>query len=405
MKLTCSHHTPSFAARGKTSLGTALLCAGLALSAGCAESSEPHTGLPASTDEALQNYAAVAEATYADTLISAQALDTAIDAFLAAPSEAGLLAAQNAWRAAREPYLQTEVFRFYGGPIDDAETGPEGMLNAWPLDEAYIDYVEGDTDAGIINDLSVTIDAESLMELNEQGGEENIATGYHAIEFLLWGQDHSDDGPGARPYTDFVDGMATNADRRRLYLATVSDLLVTHLAQVSDAWTAGEQNYRAAFLAESAETGLRNVLTGMIILSGFETGGERLQTALDSGDQEDEHSCFSDNTHRDMIQDVRGIKNVWTGEYRTIDNQVVTGTGIAAVIEAEDPELAAALDAKIDESLALAESLMPPFDQEIAAGNSEGRTRVKALVTALGEQEKLLEEVFLHFGLTIPAPE
>ena len=48
-------------------------------------------------------------------------------------------------------YSPTEVFRFYGGPIDD-DNGPEGLLNAWPLDEVFIDYVLGNPDAGIIND-------------------------------------------------------------------------------------------------------------------------------------------------------------------------------------------------------------------------------------------------------------
>ena len=125
---------------------------------------------------------------YADAHAAAVELRDAIASFVADPSEAGLEAARQAWLDAREPYGQTEAFRFYDGPIDNPETGPEGRLNAWPMDEAYVDYVEGMPDAGIINDAAShpTIDAELLSQLNEQGGETNIASGYPAIEFLLW---------------------------------------------------------------------------------------------------------------------------------------------------------------------------------------------------------------------------
>ena len=92
-----------------------------------------------------------------------------MDAFLADPNETTLAAAKEAWLAAQEPYGQTEAYRFYGGPIDDAD-GPEPLLNAWPLDEAYVDYVEGAPEAGIINspDSYPTIDQDLLISLNER---------------------------------------------------------------------------------------------------------------------------------------------------------------------------------------------------------------------------------------------
>ena len=81
---------------------------------------------------------------YEASLDSATELDAAIDAFLADPTEETLEAAKQAWLAARDDYGLTEAFRFYGGPIDNETDGPEGLINAWPLDEVYIDYVEGD---------------------------------------------------------------------------------------------------------------------------------------------------------------------------------------------------------------------------------------------------------------------
>ena len=386
------------------------------------------------------NYADIVHASYSDSLTEAEAMDAAIVAFIAAPDSAGLASARTAWLDSREPYLQTEVYRFYEGPIDNEEDGPEGLINAWPMDESYVDYVlaaDGrsyDFTKGIVNDDTQTIDAASLESLNEQGGEENIATGYHAIEFLLWGQDVSEDGPGNRSYTDYVDrgdagtagcyDMTThvvncevvaesecasvwapdvcpiNHDRRGQYLTVASTMLTGHLSGLKDAWDPGAENYRAEFAALSSEEQLTKILTGMIILSGFETGGERLQTALDSGDQEDEHSCFSDNTHRDMIQDVQGVQNVYLGTYGS-----VSGTSIKDVVAEKDSALADRLADEIQASLDLANALNTPFDQEIASDNVEGQERVAALIAALRTQEKTLEEVFTLFAFTVPVAE
>ncbi len=372
---------------------------------GCDDTSSK---LPANTTEAIATYANIVHASYEDSLAAAQARQASTEALVTAPSQATLTAARLAWLAAREPYLQTEVYRFYDGPIDNPADGPEGLVNAWPLDEAYIDYVTGDADAGIINGTG-TIDAATLESLNEQGGEENIATGFHAIEFLLWGQDAASDGPGDRPHTDYAtdeSATAPNGARRAAYLGVVSALLVEHLEGVTEAWQPGvSANYRAEFERVSSEEAVRRILTGMIVLSGFETGGERLQTALDSGDQEDEHSCFSDNTHRDMVQDVQGIANVWQGSYQRTDGSTVSGVGLGAVIALVNASLAAQIDAKIAESLTLAKALQPPFDQEIAIGNAAGRARVQALVTSLRGLEQLLQSVFRELDLSVPSPE
>ncbi len=374
---------------------------------GCADEEDTGPSVPAIADSALSNYADIVRASYEDSITSAAALDRALDAFVAAPSDATLADARRAWLASREPYLQTEVYRFYNGPIDNEQSGPEGLLNAWPLDEAYIDYVEGDADAGLVNDVEASLVAANLESLNEQGGEKNIATGYHAIEFLLWGQDSDPNGPGSRPFGDYVDGAgAPNHDRRGEYLQVASALMTSHLESLATAWDASVTgSYGSDWASVDRTEGVARVMTGMIILSGFETGGERLQTALDSGDQEDEHSCFSDNTHRDMVQDVRGVQNVWLGEYTRLDNSTVSGPGIQDVVAASNQGLADSITAQIAESLRLAEALQVPFDNEIALGNAAGRARVTALIESLQAQEALLEDAFIEFGLNVPVAE
>src|SRR5439155_19585687 len=152
-----------------------------------------------------------------------------------------------AWLAARVPYSQTEVCRFYDGPIDQLE----GAVNAWPIDENYIDYVADNPEAGVINAVSTfpAVSRELILSLNEKEGKKNISTGFHAIEFLLWGQDLSATGPGARPWRDYA-SSARNGKRRGQYLRIVTGLLVEHLESVAGAWAEGQAaNYRAEFLA------------------------------------------------------------------------------------------------------------------------------------------------------------
>lgn len=364
--------------------------------------------LPDNAPDAVITYADIVMATYEDSQSAVGVMNAALSALAADPREESMDSAREAWLAAREPYLQSETFRFYDGPIDNPTDGPEGLMNAWPMDEAWIDYIADDPDAGIINDPTVALDADTLMGLNGSGSESNVATGYHAVEFLLWGQDMSETGPGARPFQDYLtDGNATapNGDRRAEYLTTVGALLDTHHTQLLDAWTAAD-GYGASFTAEDAAfDSIQSALAGMIILSGFETGGERLQAAMDSGDQEDEHSCFSDNTHRDMVQDVRGIQNVWLGTYERTDGSTVSGVGLVDVVSEVDPALAEPVTEQIAASLALAEALQPPFDNEIDPANAEGNARVQALIDALRTQEELLFAVFDGLGMSVEIPE
>ncbi|TJZ77361.1 imelysin family protein [Chitiniphilus eburneus] len=346
----------------------------------------------------LEHYAAIVQTNYQDTVAGAKALQAAVNEFIAAPSDAGLQKARKEWLAAREWYGQTEAFRFYGGPIDD-DKGPEGLINAWPLDEAYIDYVEGKAKAGIVNNPKAALTAKNLRALNERGGEENIATGWHAIEFLLWGQDLNQDGPGDRKFTDFVDGKAANAERRRTYLKIVTDMLVSDLESVAKQWAPGAKNYRARFVAGGTES-VKRILTGIGTLSRGELAGERMEVAMDTQAQEDEHSCFSDNTHRDIVTNAQGIQNVWEGRYKGRDGKVLEGASLKALVAQKNAKLADATSADIARTVQLTQEIKPPFDREIVGDEkAQGRKRVQAVIDALKKQASGLVESAQVLGI------
>lgn len=330
------------------------------------------------------HHATLVHASYADTLSAATGLRNAVVAFNARPSADTLAVARRAWLNAREAYGQTEAFRFYGGPIDD-DNGPEGRLNAWPMDESYVDAVQGKPHAGLINNRKQPITAKALSALNEKGGEENIATGWHAIEFMLWGQDLSETGPGNRNFEDFVDGKAPNADRRRQYLQVVTDLLVQDLKTLVAAWAPGQKsNYRAQFEKGGAES-IRKMFVALGSLSRGELAGERLEVALASQDQEDEHSCFSDNTHRDAVANAKGIENVWLGRYVRLDGSSVQGPGLRDLVASRDATLADKTSRQIAESVSATEAIPAPFDRAIQQGHP-GRAVIERAVSSLVAQ-------------------
>lgn len=363
----------------------------------CKKKDENTTPAPttAQVNEVLETYAKIAFQSYSDSYDKVVILKTKIDEFVATPDQAKFDAAKKAWKDSREPYGQTEVFRFYEGPIDNSTDGPEGAINAWPLDENFIDYVVGNTTAGIINDATKTIDAATLRDANEKGGEKNISIGFHAIEFLLWGQDTNAGGDfskaGLRTFTDYT--TAANVDRRKKYLQLTVDLLLEDLKTVRDAWAEGA-TYRTTFVGEG-NTSLARILTGMGSLSEAELAGERMKVALINHDQEDEHSCFSDNTHRDIVTNAQGIYNVYWGTYGSI-----SGKGIASLIEIVDKTLYDKMKAELDATKKTTEAIQAPFDKEISQGNTAGNQRVDEAILALRTQTRTIETIAQKLGIS-----
>jgi putative iron-regulated protein len=364
---------------------------------------------PADAD-VLTNYANIAEAGYGDALTTAKALETAVDALIATPSEATLTAARDAWKAARIPYQQTEAFRFGNPIVDDWE----GKVNAWPLDEGLIDYVdagygtESDSNplyvANIIANPKITVDGKEIDATNitpallqdslqeAAGVESNVATGYHAIEFLLWGQDLHGTGPGAgeRPYTDY--STADHADRRAAYLKAATSLLVSDLEEMVGDWAQG-----GAAREASPGLGIASILTGMGSLSYGEVAGERMKLGLLLHDPEEEHDCFSDNTHVSHLNDGIGVRNVYLGKYTRVDGSVVEGPSLSQLVAAKDPALDTEIKGLLDDTVTKLTAIATraengeAYDQQIAEGNVEGNATVQAGIDALIAQTRGIE--------------
>ena len=402
------------------SIKAALLTGSLCVAAG-------HAWADTTPEAVIKHYADLAEAKYADSLTTAKALDAAIDAFLAAPSDDTLNVAKEAWLASRVPYQQTEVYRFGNAIVDDWE----GRVNAWPLDEGLIDYVDADYygsesdentlyTANVIANSSITVNGETVdastitpqlisETLHEAGGiEANVASGYHAIEFLLWGQDvnGTDAGSGSRPATDFsLENCSNgNCERRRQYLEASSDLLLADLEEMAANWQSGGAA-RKALEEAGVAGGLTTILTGMGSLSYGELAGERMKLGLLLGDPEEEHDCFSDNTHNSHLYDAVGIRNVYIGNYTRVDGSTLSGPSLSELVAGKDAAIDSELKADLDATIASMEAMAKraetteAYDQMIASGNGEGNAVVQAAIDGLVKQTKSIERAIAALDL------
>ena len=377
---------------------------------------------PAAADTDLKavisTYADIALAGYEDALTTAKALDQAADALIAKPSAETLAAAREAWKVARIPYQQTEVYRFGNAIVDDWE----GRVNAWPLDEGLIDYVdakygtESDENtlytANVIATPSIEINGQKVDAANitpeflsgtlQEAGdiEANVATGYHAIEFLLWGQDLNGTGPGAgnRPYTDYDTTACTggNCERRAQYLAAATDLLVADLEEMVGNWGA-DGAARKGLADGDPKAGISAILTGMGSLSYGELAGERMKLGLLLHDPEEEHDCFSDNTHISHLYDAVGIRNVYHGSYTRVDGSKVEGPSVSDLLKEADAGIDTELSGKLDVTVKAMEAIQAravggeAYDQQIGEGNAEGNATVQAAIDGLVDQTKSIE--------------
>lgn len=378
----------------------------------------------------LITYANIANANYSDALSDAQALKTSIDAFAKNPSETTMQKAKEAWLSARESYGQTEIFRLANGPID-AEDGwvakaygaPEGQLNAWPLDENMIDYTidaNGQKTKGNIIDTKgifnpggenakavdvTTITSAAIAELNENGGDANVATGYHAVEFLLWGQDQD--------YTNFVKDSITkgamvtgqralsdfttdkDAPRRIAYLQAATQKIVEDLTIVKSAWSKTISQdctkdatgcYRGAFLGElkgadaskniAPNEAKKSILSAMGIFIKSELANERVAVAVLTPSEEDEHSCFSDNTHRDIYANYQGFKNILTGSYNNSVHGKSPLDSMSSSAKSEITNLMSSIEMKIASINEIAKTSRH-FDYQIQPNDPQAKVIVK----------------------------
>ena len=373
----------------------------------------------------VDSYTKIAYAIYEDSLISAKSLRNAIDYFLSNPTSENLSLAKSAWLASRIPYQQSEVFRFGNTIVDNWE----GKVNAWPLDEGLIDYVQK---TGVVNESENPLYASNVIANNSifingkrvdatdinpkflaevlheaEGIEANVATGYHAIEFLLWGQDlnGNNSGNGIRPASDYDEENCTHSNclRRAQYLKAAVDLLVQDLEEMVSYWT--DSGKATLTLKNNYSLAMSSILMGMGSLSYGELAGERMQLGLYLNDPEEEHDCFSDNTHNSHYYNQVGISNIYFANYKRMNGNEISGYSLSDFIQKTNPKFSKVMNSKIQNATRALSNVrvraetIESYDQMIAKNNIEGNNTIQVAINALVEESKGFEELVKIIGL------
>ncbi|AHA27396.1 imelysin family protein [Candidatus Liberibacter americanus] len=374
--------------------------------------------------DVLQHYAYVAHARYEDALNSAKQLDNAIDALIAFPSKEKLDDARLKWIKARIPYQQSEVNRFISPTINELNK----KINEWPIDEGFIDYVDisyiqDDNEnelynANIIANSKISVNGqeidisvltpELIRKLHGANGvSRNVTTGYHAIEFLLWGQDLQTKTrkAGDRPYTDFSIKKCTggNCKKRADYLKIASTLLISDLEKMAKSWSAEGETTK--LLMKDIKSGLNLMIKGMTYMSYGELAGDRMNLGLVLHDPEQEIDRFSDNTHASYLNNIIGIASSYTGEYTRINSEKISGASISDLIRNNYKNLDIEINNKLYDTLKdayiMAEhaSHVESYDQMINDNNPIGNKIVRNVIDDLIRQTESLRKLRIVFDL------
>lgn len=335
-------------------------------------------------DASLQvaTYGRLVRETYVAAHDDALSLQAAVTGLLANPTDSTLAAARQAWINARPAYLQTEAFRFYGGPIDG---GIERRVNAWPVAGAHLD--------ALVNMAAGELDLGTLVGRHLAGGAANVTTGWHAIEYLLWGEDSAALRP--RRAADYVAGSLPN-DRRRNVLRLAADLLVNDLGTLLLAWEPERDNFRSSLAAMDQRNAIGHIFHGIVVLAGYELAAKRLGAAL-QGNAEAAQSRFSSSTYADLVSAVRGIRNVYFGSARGAE-----GAGFDALLASLDADLNHRVVAKLNRAESAIAALDTPFERIPASPpGSRARAEAEAAVVALQELADVLQAAGNRLGVLV----
>ncbi|MDW3096443.1 MAG: imelysin family protein [Gammaproteobacteria bacterium] len=353
------------------------------------------------------HYIQMAYQMFADTHKTAVILEQSINQFIANPNSQTHETAKKAWIKAHITYSQTEVFRFGNPNVDDWE----GKVNAWPMDEGLLDYVnedyhyeDGNPHA---NENLIASQAEINTELvksthEKAGSEANVASGYHAVEFLLWGQDQNAENAssGNRSHTDFLQSdLCTNppCDRRAGYLGVITHLIVNDVAEMLEQWHPSTGSYAKEFAGLTGNEQVHRMLLGIGGLGFGELAAERIRVALIANSQEDEQSCFSDTTDLAILSNTVAIRNIYLGQYETLQGELIEGPSLSDLVSSSklDNQLKEQLESSVSTANEISQVARhgEPFDQQILQNNHQGKLRLEKLIDQLRDQTQTIEMV------------
>jgi len=305
----------------------------------------------------LDNFAnAIVLATYTDLDNKAGELLGAVQALSAATNQAHLELAQNAWKAARIPWEQSEAFLF--GPVDTQGLDP--ALDSWPVNRVDLDGVLGSGQA---------LTAASIDAL------EDTLKGFHTIEYLLFREGDQRKAEDITP-------------RELEYLVATTENLKAKTAQLASAWAPSGENYAGevanagttSTIYKSQKDAMQEMVNGMIVIAD-EVANGKISDPFNEKDTTLVESQFSFNSIADFQDNIRGIQNV----YREL----------SGFVNGANADLDARFKTEVQTAIDTIGAIPDPFRDSITAQ----RAAVQAAIDAVSTVQTTLENDILKLVL------
>ncbi len=299
-------------------------------------------------------------ATYTDLDNKAGELLAAVKALETETTQANLEKAQQAWKATRKPWEQSESFLF--GPVDTQGLDP--VLDSWPVDHVNLQSVLDSND-------ELTVDYVSGLEITQKG--------FHTIEFLL--------------FRDGDQRKASDISERELeYLVSSTENLKMSTSQLRLAWAPEGENFSKTVASAgdgnavypSQSSAVQEMVNGMITIAD-EVANGKISDPYNESDTTLVESQFSFNSISDFQDNIRGIQNVYMGKF------VNDGQGLNEFVKSKDAELDTRFQTEVQKAIDTIGAIPDPFRDSI----TENRSAVQAAIDAVSKVQLTLEQDIL----------
>lgn len=313
---------------------------------------------------------------YEDLNNKAEAFVLATQNLLTTESAENLAAAQQAWKDVRVPWEQGEAHIF--GPVDALSIDPH--LDTWPLNTS---------------DLQTLLNTITGFNADNLKGYNDDVQGFHALEYLLFGDGVADNEKSIEEMTD----------AEREYLSAAAEVFESYTQNLFDAWSVTNNADDDSALAykdylitadnqfySSQLAIVEELINGMIgIVNEVHAGkiDEPFGSSINNIDTTKVESQYSWNSLADFTDNIRGVQNVYRGEFSGQSDEA----GIIDFVSAADADIATRVDTEIADAIAAIKAIAGendlPFRQAIS--NADARVRIQAAVDALVLLEASLE--------------